>query len=116
MSEQGVCITSTDTIAGQGIVATLGFVFGLAVRTRGLGGNITAGLRTLGGNSGALLEYAHDLSETRREAIEHLITQARDLGANAVVGLRFDAAEVGYEMSEIVAYGTAVVIAPLPSD
>ena len=102
-------IATTDTIADRRIVATVGLVLGLAVRARGLGGNIMAGLHALG-NSGALDEFRADLATARREAIAGMEARAEERGANAVVGVSFDSAEVGHDMSEIVAYGTAVVI------
>ena len=104
-----VCVATTDGIAGAGIAATLGVVVGLAIRTRGVGGNIMAGLDALG-NGGALDEYRDLLAAIRREALARLATEAEGLGADAVVGVRFDAAEVGREMVEVVAYGTAVVL------
>lgn len=106
-------IATTDTVAGGCTVATLGFVLGLAVRRRGLGGNIMAGLESLG-NGSALGEYREDLAATRRDAVAQMAEQARALGANAVVGVRFDTAAVGHDMSEIVAYGTAVMIEQNP--
>jgi uncharacterized protein YbjQ (UPF0145 family) len=71
-------------------------------------GNIMAGLDALG-NGSALAEYRDDLSAVRREALVRMAAEAAKLGANAVVGVPFDTAEVGREMVEIVAYGTAVV-------
>jgi uncharacterized protein YbjQ (UPF0145 family) len=102
-------IATTAEIAGQRTVTTLGFVFGIAIRSRGLSGNIMAGLGSLG-NGSALDEYRDDLAAVRREAVGQMEAAASDLGANAVVGVRFDTAEVGHDMSEIVAYGTAIVI------
>jgi uncharacterized protein YbjQ (UPF0145 family) len=84
-------------------------VVGLAIRSRGVGGNIMAGLDALG-SDGALDEYRDDLAAIRREALDRMSGEAEGLGANAVVGVRFDAAEVGREMVEVVAYGTAVVL------
>jgi uncharacterized protein YbjQ (UPF0145 family) len=66
-----------------------------------------AGLDALG-NSGALGEYRDDLAAIRREALARMAAEAEGLGANAVVGVRFDTAEVGREMVEVVAYGTAI--------
>jgi uncharacterized protein YbjQ (UPF0145 family) len=102
-------IATTDGIAGAGIATTLGVVLGIAIRSRGIGGNIMAGLEALG-NDGALDEYRDDLAAIRREALARMATEAEGLGATAVVGVRFDSAEVGREMVEVVAYGTAVVI------
>ena len=104
-----VRIATTDEIAGARIAATLGVVIGLAVRSRGIGGNIMAGLDALG-NGTALAEYRDELVAIRREALARMAAEAEALGANAVVGARFDAAEVGREMVEVVAYGTAVVV------
>jgi uncharacterized protein YbjQ (UPF0145 family) len=104
-----VCIVTTDGIARAQIVKTLGVVVGIAIRSRGVGGNIVAGLDALG-NGSALDEYRADLEAIRREAIARMALEADELGANAVVGVRFDTAEVGREMVEIVAYGTAVMI------
>ena len=104
-----VCIVTTDGIAGARIATTLGVVVGIAIRSRGVGGNIMAGLDALG-NGGALDEYRDDLAAIRREAFARMGREAGELGANAVVGVRFDTAEVGREMVEVVAYGTAVVL------
>lgn len=102
-------IATTEGIAGHRIVMTLELVFGLAIRSRGLSGNIMAGLDAHR-NSGALAEYRDSLAAVRAEAVAQMVTQARRLGANAIVGVRFDTAVAGHDMSEIVAYGTAVVI------
>ena len=104
-----VCIATTDGIAGARIATNLGAVVGIAIRSRGVGGNIMAGLDALG-NGSALDEYRGDLAAIRREALARMAAEAEGLGANAVVGLRFDTAEVGREMVEVVAYGTAVVL------
>ena len=104
-----VCIATTDGIAGARIATTLGVVVGIAIRSRGVGGNIMAGLDALG-NGSALDEYRDLLAASRREALARMEASGRGLGANAVVGMRFDTAEVGREMVEVVAYGTAVVL------
>jgi uncharacterized protein YbjQ (UPF0145 family) len=104
-----ICVATTDGVAGARVAATLGVVVGLAVRTRGVGGNIMAGLDALG-NCGALDEYRDELTAIRRDALTRMAAEADALGATAVVGVRFDSAEVGREMVEVVAYGTAVVL------
>src|SRR5829696_7095153 len=104
-----VSLATTDGIADAQIAMTLGVVVGLAIRRRGVGGNIMAGLDALG-NGSALAEYRDDLAAIRRDALARMTTEAEGLGATAVVGVRFDAAEVGREMVEVVAYGTAVVL------
>jgi uncharacterized protein YbjQ (UPF0145 family) len=93
-------IATTVGIAGARIIETLGVVIGLAIRTRGVGGNIMAELDALG----------NDLAAIRREALARMTAEADALGANAVVGVRFDSAEVGREMVEVVAHGTAIVL------
>lgn len=109
-SGQGqVLIATTDQVAGHRTVTTFGLVLGISVRSRGLAGNIMAGLQSLG-NGSALEEYRDDLVDARQEALAQLAAQARDRGANAVLRVQFDTAEVGHDMSEIVAYGTAAII------
>lgn len=89
---------------------TLGQCFGVVVRSRGLGGNIIASLRTIVG--GEIPEYTQLLEEARRHAVDRLVRNATAMGANAVTMMRFDSSEIGQTMSEIVAYGTAVVLEP----
>jgi uncharacterized protein YbjQ (UPF0145 family) len=103
-------IVTTEGIAHHRIVETKGQVFGVVVRSRGLGGNIMAGLRSLAG--GEIKEYTELLEDARRHAIDRMVQNATVMGANAVVRMQFDSSEVGSTMSEIVAYGTAVVIEP----
>jgi uncharacterized protein YbjQ (UPF0145 family) len=102
-------ISTAPFIAGWKVVETRGHVFGLVVRSRGLGGNIMAGLRSLGG--GEIHEYTSLLEDTRRQAIDRMVQNATMMGANAVISFRFDSSEIATTMSEIVAYGTAVVVA-----
>ena len=103
-------ITTSPFIAGHRVTETKGQVFGLVVRSRGLAGNFTAGLRSLVG--GEIHEYTQLLEDTRRQAIDRLVQNATVLGANAVISMRFDSTELASTMSEIVAYGTAVVVVP----
>ena len=104
-------VATTENIAGHRILETKGQCFGVVVRSRGLGGNIMAGLRSLAG--GEITEYTVMIEEARRHAIDRLVQNATAMGANAVVMMRFDSSEIGQTMSEIVAYGTAVVIEPV---
>jgi len=106
-------ISTTPYIAGWRVVETKGQVFGLVVRSRGIGGNLMAGLRSIGG--GEIHEYTSLLEDTRRQAIDRMVQNATLMGANAVVSMRFDSSEIASTMSEIVAYGTAVVVAPDPA-
>ena len=103
-------VVTTDTISRYRIVETKGQVFGVVVRSRGLGGNIMAGLRSLAG--GEIIEYTKLLEDARRHAIDRMVQNATTMGANAIVRMLFDSSEIGTTMSEIVAYGTAVVIEP----
>ena len=106
-------IVTTPYLTGHRIVESKGMVFGLVVRSRGLGGNIMAGLRSLGG--GEIHEYTSLLEDTRRQALDRLVRNATVVGANAIVSMRFDSSELGGTMSEIVAYGTAVMVEPDPT-
>ena len=99
-------VTTTENVAGHQTVESLGQVFGVVVRSRGLSGNIVAGLRSLVG--GEIKEYTALVEDTRRHAIDRLVANATAMGADAVVMMRFDSGEIGQTMSEVVAYGTAV--------
>ncbi|MBA2489704.1 MAG: heavy metal-binding domain-containing protein [Chloroflexi bacterium] len=102
-------VVTTPYVTGFRVIEMKGEVFGLVVRSRGLGGNIMAGLRSLGG--GEIHEYTQLLEESRRQAIERLIEHTRQVGANAVLSMRFDSSSLADYMSEIVAYGTAAIVA-----
>ena len=103
-------VATTPFVAGHRISETKGQAFGLVVRSRGLAGNFTAGLRSLVG--GEITEYTELLEDTRRQAIDRLVKNASLMGANAVISMRFDSSGLANTMSEIVAYGTAVVVVP----
>jgi uncharacterized protein YbjQ (UPF0145 family) len=103
-------IATTPYIAGHRVTETKGQVFGLVVRSRGIGGNLMAGLRSIAG--GEIHEYTSLLEDTRRQAIDRMVQNATLIGANAVLSMRFDSSELAGTMSEIVAYGTAVVVLP----
>ncbi len=103
-------VATTNFIAGQKVVETRGQVFGVIVRSRGLGGNIIATLRSLAG--GEIHEYTQMLEDARRQAIDRMVQNATAMGANAILSMRFDSSEMGSSMSEVVAYGTAVVVTP----
>ena len=105
-------VATTEHIAGYRVVEVKGQVFGLVVRSRGLGGNVMASLRSLAG--GEIIEYTELLEEARKHALDRMVENATAMGANAVAMMRFDSSEIGNYMSEIVAYGTAVVIEPEP--
>ncbi len=101
-------VATTENVAGHRVTQTLGQVFGVVVRSRGLGGNIMAGLRSIAG--GEITEYTEMLEEARRHAADRMVQNATLMGANAVIMMRFDSSEMGQTMSEIVAYGTAVIL------
>ena len=103
-------VLTTQDVAGHRVIRSLGQVFGVVVRSRGLGGNVMAGLRSLGG--GEIPEYTRLVEDTRRHAIDRMVENAAAMGANAVLAFRFDSSEIGQTMAEVVAYGTAVVVEP----
>jgi uncharacterized protein YbjQ (UPF0145 family) len=106
-------VVTTENVPGHHVTAVLGQVFGVVVRSRGLGGNITAGLRSLVG--GEIPEYSRLVEDARRHAIDRLVANAALMGANAVVMMRFDSGELARSMNEVVAYGTAVILDPVPA-
>ncbi len=108
ISSSDMMVVSTPYVPGYKITSVLGFTWGLIVRSRGLGGNMVASLRTIAG--GEIKEYTQMLDQSRYEALERLKQHAKTLGANAVIEVRFDSSEIGQVMSEILAYGTAVVV------
>jgi uncharacterized protein YbjQ (UPF0145 family) len=105
-----VIVSTAPFIAGHRVAETKGQTFGLVVRSRGFSGNLIAGLRSLAG--GEIHEYTELLEDTRRQALDRLVKNATLMGGNAVISMRFDSSELAGTMSEIVAYGTAVVVEP----
>jgi uncharacterized protein YbjQ (UPF0145 family) len=103
-----VIVVTTENLHGYRVHEVKGQCFGVVVRSRGLGGSLMAGLRSIVG--GEIKEYTALLEEARRHAVDRLVQNASLMGGNAVVMMRFDSAEIGQTMSEIVAYGTAVVV------
>lgn len=101
-------ISTTPFIAGYRVIETKGQCFGLVVRSRGVAGNLVASLRSIIG--GEIHEYTSLLEDTRRQAIDRMVQNATLVGANAVISMRFDSSEMATTMTEIVAYGTAVVV------
>jgi uncharacterized protein YbjQ (UPF0145 family) len=103
-------VATTERVAGYHVKQTLGQVFGVVVRSRGIAGNVIASLRSIVG--GEIHEYTQLLEETRRQAVDRLVKNATAMGGNGVIMMRFDSSEIGQAMSEIVAYGTAVILEP----
>jgi uncharacterized protein YbjQ (UPF0145 family) len=104
-------VTTQFELDGYRVVRTLGVVRGIVVRSRSIFGTIGAGLQTLVGGNITLLTNLCE--KTRAEAFDLMLLHAAELGANAVVGARYDATEVMQGVTEVLAYGTAVFVEPL---
>ena len=103
-------VTTAPTLQGYDIAKTLGLVRGITVRSRSLFGTIGAGFQTiLGGNITLLTSLCE---KTREEAYELMMAHAEQIGANAVIAVRYDATEVMQGVTEVLCYGTAVVVTP----
>ncbi len=103
-------IATTDEVAGHRVVEVLGLVRGNTVRTRHVGRDFLAGLKTLVG--GEIASYTQMLGQAREQALDRLRAEALKLGANAVIGVRITTSTVMGGAAEILAYGTAVVVQP----
>ena len=101
-------MSTTETIEGKKIVKHLGLVKGNTIRARHLGRDIMAGLRNVVG--GEITDYTKMMAESREQALDRMIEDAQNLGANAIVGVKFATSMVMQSASEILAYGTAVVV------
>ncbi len=101
-------LTTTETIEGKKIVKTIGLVKGNTIRARHIGRDIMAGLRNVIG--GEVTEYTKMMAESREQALDRMIEDAKSKGANAVIQMRFATSMVMQSASEILAYGTAVVV------
>jgi uncharacterized protein YbjQ (UPF0145 family) len=102
-------LATTDTVPGKRIVKTCGLVRGNAVRARHVGRDIVALLRNIVG--GEIHEYTKLMAESREQAIDRMSDEAKRLGANAVVGMRFTTSFISAGAAELLAFGTAVVVA-----
>jgi uncharacterized protein YbjQ (UPF0145 family) len=103
-------VTTALALTGMTIDQDLGLTFGLVVRSMGFAKTMGAGFKAL--RQGEVTQYTSLLEDSRRHAIDRMIDNARLLGANAIVAMRFDSSEMGQQLTEIVAYGTAVVASP----
>jgi uncharacterized protein YbjQ (UPF0145 family) len=99
-------VTTGNDIAGQEIVQYLGVVRGIVVRATGVGRGIIGGIKSLAG--GNIEEFTHVCEEARKEATNRMITHAHEIGADAIIGMRFDSTEFSQGTTEVLAYGTAV--------
>jgi uncharacterized protein YbjQ (UPF0145 family) len=103
-------VTTAFELPGMTVERDLGVAFGLVVRSMGFAKSFGAGLSAL--RQGEVSQYTQLLEDSRRHAIDRMVENARLLGGNAVVAMRFDSSEIGQQLTEIVAYGTAVVARP----
>ena len=101
-------IVTSEQIEGKKVVKTLGLVKGSSIRARHMGRDIVAGLRTIVG--GEIPEYTQMMAQTRDEAVNRMVRQAEEMGANAIVSARFVTSMIMQNAAEILAYGTAVVV------
>ncbi len=101
-------VTTAFTLDGYRVVRTLGIVRGITVRSRSIVGNIGAGIQTIFGGNITLLQELCE--KARQEAYTLLLQHAQEMGANAIIGMRYDANEVMSGVTEVLAYGTAVVV------
>ncbi len=99
-------IATTNELAGYEIVEVLGEVFGLTVRSRNIGSQLGAGLKSILG--GELKGMTKALTDSRQQVIDRMVAEAEAKGGNAIVAMRFDTSEMGSNWTEICAYGTAV--------
>jgi len=107
-SSAGFPVSTGFGLPGMTIEQDLGVAFGLVVRSMGMVKSIGAGFKSL--RQGEVSQYTELLEDSRRHAVDRMIENARLMGGNAVVAMRFDSSEIGQQLTEIVAYGTAVVI------
>ena len=103
-------MTTALELPGMRIRVNLGVCYGIVVRSMGAIGGMVAGFK--GMRRGEIPEYTQLLEDSRRHAIDRMVENARLLGANAIVAMRFDSSEISQQLTEIVAYGTAVVVRP----
>lgn len=105
---ESIPVTTTFEFPEWHVQRYVGSCFGLVVRSMGLVKGIGAGFKALA--AGEVTQYTQLLEESRRHAMDRMVEHARTMGGNAVVGMRFDSSEIGQNLTEIVCYGTAVVV------
>jgi uncharacterized protein YbjQ (UPF0145 family) len=103
-------VTTGFELPGMTVERDLGVAFGLVVRSMGLAKSLGAQFKAM--RQGEVTQYTELLEDSRRHAVDRLIENARLAGANAVIAMRFDSSEIGEQLTEIVAYGTAVIARP----
>jgi uncharacterized protein YbjQ (UPF0145 family) len=109
----GAMVTTALTIEGARIVKNLGVVRGIVVRSRSVVGNLAAGFQMIFG--GNISIYSRLCEQARQEAFHIMLKHAAELGANAVIAMRYDATEIMGGVTEVLAYGTAVVVESAPT-
>jgi len=103
-------VTTALELQGMTVERDLGIAFGLVVRSMGFARSVGASFKAL--RQGEVSQYTALLEDSRRHAMDRMIDNARLLGANAIIAMRYDSSEIGQQLTEIVAYGTAVVVRP----
>ncbi len=103
-----VILSTTNDIAGKKVTKHLGLVRGTSIRSRHIGHDIMARLRGIVG--GEVHEYTKLMAESREQVLDRLMDDARELGANAVIGIRFSTSQIAVGAAEFMAYGTAVFV------
>jgi uncharacterized protein YbjQ (UPF0145 family) len=107
---QAIPMTTALELPGVTVTENLGIVYGLVVRSMGFTGGVAASFKGL--RRGEISEYTQLLEDSRRHAIDRMVENAQLMGADGVIAARFDSSEIGQQFTEIVAYGTAVKLAP----
>ncbi len=106
MENKGILITTTDFLPGREIAEVIEIARGNSVRSRHIGRNLVAGLRNIVG--GEVVEYTRLMAESREQALDRMLADARRIGADAVINVRFSTSMIMHNAAEILAYGTAV--------
>ena len=106
--EKEIYITTSSSLEGFKVKSQLGLVRGITVRSRGLGGNIAGGFMAMFGGKSAI--YTELCENSREEALKLMISNAASLGANAIINMRYESNEVMQGLTEVLAYGTAVIV------
>jgi uncharacterized protein YbjQ (UPF0145 family) len=104
----GLPMTTALELPGMTVRENLGVVYGLVVRSMGFAGSVGASFKAL--RRGEISQYTQLLEDSRRHAIDRMVDNARLMGADAVIAVRFDSSEIGNQFTEVVAYGTAVTV------
>ncbi len=108
---EDMVVVTTFTVEGHDIVEYKGLVRGITVRTPNLAQGIVAGLKSITG--GRVSGFAAVCDQARQDALEHMVQHAQEMGANAILGIRYDASDMGQSSAtEVLCYGTAVVVRP----